>query len=88
MVDDLKFILESLNNKVESIDSRLDRVDITLAKQSVVLAEHVKRSNAIEAKLVPVEKHVQKIEGVIQALGVVSLLVAVVSGILKIFHIL
>lgn len=73
-----------LENKVDKIVESISEINITLAKQSVILDEHVKRSNLLEAKMAPLEKHVVMINGVLKFLGLIAVFVGIVEGIFKI----
>lgn len=86
---------EQIDGKLDKLDSRLDSIGITLIKQGKDLSFHIKRTNLLEESLKetqkdikPIQKHVEHVKGVIQAMGVLSVVVALVSGILKIFRIL
>lgn len=60
---------ERIFDKLESIDKRLDSVDVTLGKQSIILDEHVKRTNLLEKKMEPIEKHVVIVGGLMKYVG-------------------
>jgi len=47
--------LNRLSDKIDKLDVRLDSMDVTLGKQQVSLDEHVKRTNLLEEKVVPIE---------------------------------
>jgi hypothetical protein len=49
---------------IETIDKTLISMDKTLALQEQSLREHIKRTNILEQKLEPVEKHVEQVRGV------------------------
>lgn len=68
-------------DKLDEMDKRIDSIDITLAKQHLSLEEHIKRSNMLEAKLEPVEKHVQSVNAVLKFAGGVALLLAAFESI-------
>ena len=76
-MEDIKAVLAKLDKKIDKLDSRLDHVDITLIKQEAQLAEHIRRTNILEQKLEPVEKHVTMVNGVLKFIG----LLAVIAGI-------
>lgn len=75
---------QRVEDKLDKMTDRLSNIDVTLAKQSVILEEHVKRTNLLEAKLVPIEKHVVMVHGVLKFLGLVALFVGIIEGLLKI----
>lgn len=74
-----------LEDKIDRMSDKITSIDVTLAKQSVILEEHVKRSNLLEEKMEPLEKHVHMVNGVSKFLVLVGVLVAVIEGIIKIF---
>lgn len=71
-----------MKKRLKLIEKHLVSIDVTLAKQSVILEEHVKRSNMLEDKLQPVERHVAMIQGAVKLIS----LLAVILGIIKVFH--
>lgn len=68
--------------RLKRIERHLSSIDVTLAKQSVILDEHVKRSNMLEAKLEPVEKHVAMVQGGFKLFGVLALILGVFKAML------
>ena len=87
--------IESIEKKLELLDMKVDAINVTMAKQEVNLYEHMKRSDTLEQMMMqmkkemkPVEKHVLMVEGVIKFLGVLSLGLSVLGGILKIFGVI
>jgi hypothetical protein len=66
--------LGRIEDKIGDISGHLASVDITLAKQSVILDEHVKRSNLLEAKMVPLEKHSAMVSGALKLFGFLAIL--------------
>lgn len=86
-----KMIIE----KLEKLDSRIDNIDITLAKQSVILENqhaslevHIKRTDLLEAKLEPVEKHVDMVAGALKLIGLIGAMIGIITGLLKLVSIL
>lgn len=77
-------ITKLMINKLEKIDSSLSRIDITLAKQEEQIRIHVKRTNLLEAKLVPVEKHVLMVHAALKLIGILGIFVGILEGIIKI----
>lgn len=81
--------------KLDILDMRLDSMDKSLIKQEFNLREHMKRSDNLEAmvekiedKMIPVEKHVNMMEGVVKFLGLTSLVLGIILGFLKIFSVI
>ncbi len=84
-----KFDLDKIESKIDKLDEKLDRVEVTLAINTQSLVEHVRRTNALEDKLDPVEKHVNLTNAGLKILaGVFALLMAVKAAveIFKFFH--
>jgi len=73
-----------LEDKVDKILEQQGEMNVTLAKQSVILDEHIKRTNLLEVKLAPIEKHVIMLNGVLKFIGMVAIVVGVIEGLLKI----
>lgn len=73
-----------IEEKLDKIVEKISDIDITLAKQSVILDEHVKRTNMLEAKIQPIEKHMIMLNGVLKFLGLVAVFIAIIEGTLKI----
>lgn len=80
-MDDFKRLDEKLDKVVE----RIGNIDVTLGKQSVILDEHVKRTNLLEAKIEPIEKHVIMVNGVLKLIGIAAGFLALLEGIIKLF---
>lgn len=59
---------DNLEAKVDKLDTRLDGIDIGLTKQNAILEsqheslkEHMKRSDLLEAKVLPMEKFIDRL---------------------------
>lgn len=77
-------LMDLVINKLNALDDSLINIDKTLVKQEAQLAEHIRRTNALEKKLEPVEAHVNKVNGAFILIGVLS----TILGILKLLSIL
>lgn len=73
-----------LEDKIDKMTDKIINIDVTLAKQSVILEEHVKRTNLLEEKMEPIEKHVHMVNGVSKFLVLVGVFVAIIEGVIKI----
>lgn len=73
-----------LEDKLDKVVDNINSINVTLGKQSVILEEHVKRTNLLEAKIEPIEKHVAMVHGVLKFIGLIGVFVAVIEGLLKI----
>lgn len=58
-----------LEDKLDKVMDMQGEMNVTLAKQSVILEEHVKRTNILEEKLAPVEKHVSLMKSLMKIGG-------------------
>lgn len=72
----MKNRVDRIEDKVDKIDERLDSIDKTLAVNTESLQIHMKRSDALESMIKPVQKHVDMVEGALKLIG----LVATVAG--------
>jgi hypothetical protein len=87
---------ERIFDKLEKIEDRLTNVDITLVKQEGNLAEHMRRSLANERaveileeefkrELKPITAHVGMVNGTLKALGIISIVLGIITGLMKIY---
>lgn len=65
--------MAKLEDKIDKIIQQQGEMNVTLGKQSVILEEHVKRTNLLEKKLEPVEKHVAIMQGAFKVISWVGL---------------
>lgn len=75
--------MEKLHGKIDKIAERINSIDVTLAKQHEQLKEHIRRTNILEQKLEPVEEHVAMINGAFKFIGILSVIIGVITGIIK-----
>ena len=85
IMDEVRKGILEIKGEVKEINNCLNSIDKTLVKQQVLLDEHIRRTEILELKLEPVEKHVAALNGGLKALGVLSLVVGIFAAILKIF---
>lgn len=78
--------LKRIEDKVDKLDSRLDVIDITLTKQGNDLSYHIKRTDILESQISPIRDSYQQLMGVVKFIGFLGLLVSIVVGLSKIFH--
>ncbi len=76
---------ERIHDKLDRIEQRLNNIDVTLAVNTESLKEHIKRTNLLEAAMEPIKAHVNRVDGALRFLGIVSLIVAIVTGLIKLF---
>jgi hypothetical protein len=86
--------LERIDDHLQRVSSHGANVDVTLAKQSVLLEEHIKRTNLLEDRmeaeverqnetLAPIKKHVDGIQFLGKALGVIGTLLGIALAAVK-----
>ncbi len=95
MSDEGPRILELILDEVKTIrvkayesDNRLNSIDVTLAKQSISLDNHIKRTEMLEHRMEPVEKHVLMLNGFFKILGLLGTIVAIAVGIFQLFKLI
>ena len=76
--------------KIDRLDSRIDNVDKTLIKQEVSLAEHIRRTELAEeaikilkSSIDPINRHVHMVEGALKMIGGLSILLGIITTLLK-----
>jgi hypothetical protein len=76
-----EFSAKKLIKDVDHIKRTLTNIDKTLALNTQSLEVHIKRSDLLEAKLAPVEAHVEQVRGVGKFIMYASLLATIAAGI-------
>lgn len=77
---------DRVEKKLDKIAEDITEIKVTLAGQHVSLVEHVRRTNLLEKKIEPIQKHVDYIQGgikLILLLGGVAAIIEAVSICLK-----
>lgn len=81
---------DDIITKLDRLDERLDRMSVSQERHNTLLEMHMKRSDAIEARveqvaseLAPLKKHVSMWAGAGKALAVLATLLGVVAGLMK-----
>lgn len=59
---------------LDKIVEHLGRIDVTLMRNTVTLEEHVKRTNILEDRIKPIEKHVFMLQGALKLIGGLAIL--------------
>jgi len=84
--------MDEIKDQLNKLDEKLDNVDKTLIVQAEQLKTHIyrtelaeKRLEHIEGGMVPVNAHINKVEGAFKALGVLALVVGIIAGLARIF---
>ena len=78
---DIKFN-EKLVNDINSIKVSIGKIEVTLEKNTDSLIEHMKRSDMLEKKLEPVERHVMIVNGLFKLMVVLIGLAGTITGII------
>ena len=76
------FTSKRLIKDVDHIKRSLASMDKTLALQHASIAEHIKRTDLLEQKLEPVEKHVEQVRGGVKFIGWLLAFLGVVAAFL------
>jgi len=80
--------VKSIRVKADESDNRLNSIDVTLAKQNISLDNHIKRTELLEHRMEPVEKHVLMINGFFKILGIVGTIVAIAVSIFQLLKLI
>lgn len=93
----LEQLLENVSQKVDEqhkeVDLRLDNIEKVMIAQEINLKNHMQRSDHLETivnslkkdELQPIQRHIAMVEGVVKFIGVLSLLVGIIGGLVKLF---
>lgn len=73
-----------IEDKIDKIVEDVGEIKTHMAVYNAQLTLHIKRTEMLEEKLEPVEKHVAMVSGAIKLVGVVAMIVAIIEGLLKI----
>jgi hypothetical protein len=77
---------EIILTEIKSINKELGDINVTLAKQEVNIDTHIRRTDLLEAKIVPVEKFMATINAGLKLIGAGAVLVSLVTGIIKLIE--
>jgi len=80
-IDSIQLTVDKLDTKLDKISERLNSVDVTLAQQHESLKIHIRRTELLEEKLEPVEKHVAMMSGALKLVGILGLIAGIFEGI-------
>jgi len=79
----------------DKLDMRLDSIDKTLCRQEISLSEHQRRTELLEKQnekcfeeLKPIQRHISMMDGAIRFLGLSSVGLSLIAGLLKLFGVL
>jgi hypothetical protein len=69
-----------INENLGKIYNKLEDLHVTTVIQQGILDEHVRRSAMLEAKMIPVEKHVAMVNGAFKFVGLLCSIAGIVEG--------
>lgn len=85
--------LDKMLDKQEKISEEIHDIKVVLVEQHESLKYHIKRTDLLEEsveklreEMKPVQSHVYRLQGVLKFFGVLSLVVSIVVGVIKILH--
>ena len=83
--------LSKIEDKIDQVKEHIASIDITLAGQHESLKAHMRRSDLLErhlemvqAEIKPIERHVTMVNGALKLLGLTSIIVGCIAGVLEI----
>lgn len=62
--------LEKIDNKLDKIAEDILEIKVTLAQQAQQITYHIKRTDLLEEKLEPIQKHVNLVQAVMKFTGI------------------
>jgi archaellum component FlaC len=84
--------LEKIDEKLDKLDEKLNSVDVTLAKQAQQLEHHIYRTDLaeehlrkLESELKPIKIHVERLNGVLKFIGILSTFAGIGKLILELY---
>lgn len=83
-VDEIKRNLHEIKADIKEINQVIQKIDVTLVKQEASLSEHIRRTELLELKLEPVEKHVTRVDGVVKFMGIVALVLGIILSFMRV----
>lgn len=72
-----------LEGKIDKILDRLGSIDTTLAVNTESLAEHMRRTEALEKVITPLERGYTMAVGIIKFFGFLAVLAGIIEGIMS-----
>ncbi len=79
--------LERIETKIDDVSDHLGTIDVILSRQHESLKYHIKRSDMLEEKLIPIEKHVNLINSVSKIITFLATLGSVIGVALKLMKV-
>lgn len=75
--------LDKIDNKIDKLQDKLASIDATLAAQHESLRIHIKRTDLLEMKMEPLERHVISMKSLGRLLVYLSLAATIVECLFK-----
>lgn len=69
--------------KIDKIVDDVGEIKVQMGVYNTQLKEHMKRTDLLEKKFEPVEKHVERVNGVLKLIGVLAMLATIAEAILR-----
>jgi hypothetical protein len=79
-MEDQRKRLERIENKVDTISEKVSDINSTLAAQHVSLEHHIKRTDLLEAQVIPLRGHADELKGVVRFLKILGLLLTILEA--------
>jgi len=76
--------MERLEEKLDKIVEQIAEINVTMARNTASLDEHIRRTNMLEEKLEPVEKHVLMVNSITKFVITMITLAAAATAIYKV----
>ena len=77
---------DKLDERLESFEKAQAEANIIAAKQEVNLEQHMKRTEMLESRMEPVERHINILNGALKAIGAGAVVLSLITGILKLLE--
>lgn len=72
------------DEKLDKIAEHISEINITLAAQKVTLDEHVRRSTALEAIVIPLQGEANMIKGALALIGILATIAGIAVALVSI----
>lgn len=73
-----------IEKKVDGIKDDIGSINVTLASQHESLKEHMRRTDILETKLEPLERHVDMVHGIFKFLGLIAAVGAIIEALIAV----
>lgn len=76
--------MSSTDQKLDRIQGDIGEIKTHLAVYNQQLKVHIKRSDMLEEKLKPIEKHVAMLQGALKLIGIIAIIAAIIEHLSKV----